>query len=253
MSSICLPPDFGTTQRQTPALDRPRWRGGGGGSNSGGITRSPVSPQHPRPRAEALTRDLSASLTCSARFEIFLAGAASRSSSRKQSAQLTFLRPLPILRLVKGISSQTVRGEGPPRRRVGPGSGELKCAPPAGRPQLHSGSLGSCVCTQPRPPPHPLPRRWPPARPPARPTGLFLAGPITSGRRDCSEGRGSRREQQAGWETWPGVALSHCDNEHFPAAGRAPPREGASFGGRPGWGGGERGSELLPGPSFELA
>lgn len=165
VSSICLPPDFGTTQRQTPALDHPRWRGGGGGSNSGGITRSPVSPQHPRPRAEALTRDLSASLTCSARFEIFLAGAASRSSSRKQSAQLTFLRPLPILRLVKGISSQTVRGEGPPRRRVGPGSGELKCAPPAGRPQLHSGSLGSCVCTQPRPPPHPLPRRWPPARP----------------------------------------------------------------------------------------
>ena len=112
----------------------------------------PPGPQHPP--TWALTRALSASLEGNARFQRFLVEVASRSSrSRKHRVQLTFLRPLPILQLVRGVSSWMVRGEGCSSRWVLEWGAEASsgCWRVS---RLHlARSLGSCVRAQPRPPP----------------------------------------------------------------------------------------------------
>lgn len=123
VSSLCSPPDFGTTQikkeGRLPCAVRIWVRLY---TVQCGHHPSPPSP----PPARALTWVLSASLACNARFQIFLAELASRSSSRQHRVQLTFLQPLPILQLVKGISSQMVRGDGPSGRGRG-GGRSWKC------------------------------------------------------------------------------------------------------------------------------
>ena len=125
----------------------------------------PASP----PRA--LTRGFSASLACSARLQIFLAELASRTSSRKDRAQMTFLPPLPIPRPGEGISSHTGQRRGAPLAgRGGPASGGQKRARSAGL-SAPLGRAPQIMCRRPAhaPTPTPTPAGGRPA--------LFLALP----------------------------------------------------------------------------
>lgn len=83
---------------------------------------------------------------------------------------MTFLLPLPTPRLEKGVSSHMFREEGP-SGRVGPVSGEQKCARSAGLLAPVS-RVAQIMC--PRPAHAPTPTPTPDGGPPAR---LFLAGP----------------------------------------------------------------------------
>lgn len=212
-------------ERRTPALCRPHL---GGALAHRMVRASPISSQ-PRP-ARALTRVLSASLACNARFQIFRAELASSSSSRQHRVQLTFLRPLPILQLVKGISSQTVR-----RGALWPGRSWKRGAEACMVCRTVSAPLGrvpGIMC--------PRPAQAPPPRP-ALPMGAahrvifslpycIWPGDSKPDRRlQPRQLRRQRRRQQAGVsrcsETWPGAALSHWDKEYF-LAGWAVPSPG---------------------------
>lgn len=170
MSSICPLPDF-DTRRQRKTLALPAF--------GGALTERTVSGDGPSPPSlpiQALTWDLSASLACSARFQIFLAELASRSSSNEHRTQMTFLLLLPILQLVERFLPRCSEK----RALVAGGSFEwgadvcMVCQTHLAPPPI--------VCPRPAhaPTPNSKPQRWPAA-------WLFLACPITSGPRDSNQ------------------------------------------------------------------
>lgn len=204
----------------------------------GALTEPTASGDGPSPPSlpiQALTWGFSASLACNARFQMFLAELASRSSSNEHRTQMTFLLLLPILQLVEGFL---------------PRCSEKRAPLPGG--SVKWGTEVCMVCQTllaptpiicPRPAhastPSPTPQGWPrclvifslPYN--IWPQRLQLGNSDGSGQLASSR----RRHTPPSLETWLGVALSLWNMSTSLPSGAVSPRGGMLAQRPEGWGG----------------